>query len=320
MSLEKRFIGALLGTAVGDALGMPVEGWSAEKIDAKFGEITNMKRGRAPKGTYTDDTQMMIAVAESLIENKGFDGGAMAKKFLEHFTPERGYGRGTRKALANLRNGKTWKKAGEGIYGEGSFGNGAVMRIAPVGVRYYATVERLREVAEQSAMITHAHPVGMDGAAVQAYAIALALVYGLQKNPRNGWRAEMIEALIKFAKTEKMKDVLENTRELFRKEAERELVIQELGHASLVFRSVPTAIFSFLVSENFEDAVIYAVNLGGDTDTIGAMTGAIAGAHWKEEAIPEPWKEELETGKYGREYLISLAQKLYSQTERCHYS
>ena len=90
--LQDCFKGALLGTAVGDALGMPVEGWHPEDIRMKYGVLENMVDARAGKGRYTDDTEMMIALAESLIEKRSIDKAHLAKCFLSNFHEWRGYG------------------------------------------------------------------------------------------------------------------------------------------------------------------------------------------------------------------------------------
>jgi poly(ADP-ribose) glycohydrolase ARH3 len=89
-------------------------------------------------------------------------------------------------------------------------------------------------------------------------------------------------------------------------------VIAKLGNGMAAFNSVPTAIYSFLHADGFEEGVIYAVSLGGDTDTIGAMTGAISGAYYGDRAIPREWVEQLEEGEKGKSYIMMLADKLYN--------
>lgn len=88
---KDKFQGALLGTLVGDALGMAVEGWDRERIIARYGAIKEMRPGHLPAGSYTDDTEMMIAVAESLIRCRGFDPADMVNSFLANCHPYRGY-------------------------------------------------------------------------------------------------------------------------------------------------------------------------------------------------------------------------------------
>lgn len=125
---------------------------------------------------YTDDTHMTIGVAESLVENRGFAGEQMAWTFIRNYKSEpwRGYGPGPPRVLRMIKSGDRWDKAAARLYGGGSFGNGSAMRIAPVGLFYRHDPNQLREIAYKSSMITHAHELGKEGAAVQAYAVALA--------------------------------------------------------------------------------------------------------------------------------------------------
>ena len=98
---KDRFIGALLGTFAGDALGSPYEGWNAPAQSIKM-----------TSGIYTDDTQMMIGIAESLVACGGFDGQDMARRFLENFDPMRGYGSGAFRVMDRLAAGQAWDQAG----------------------------------------------------------------------------------------------------------------------------------------------------------------------------------------------------------------
>ncbi len=299
MSLKSKFIGALIGSAIGDALGAPLEGNSMEEVNSVYGEDWKMISGR-----YTDDTEMMIGVAESLIENKGFNGADMAAKFIQNYHARRGYGPGTKEALRRIREGESWEEASGKLFGgKGSYGNGAAMRIAPVGIFYYDNADKLREIAYKSSHVTHSHELGKEGAALQAFSIALA-VQGTEKEA-------MLHDLKEFVKNRIYKEKLRKIEALLAKEADKKAIISELGNGEEAFNSVPTAIYSFLRFDSFKDAVVYAISLGGDADTIGAMTGAISGAYYGEGAIPEEWEEKLEEGKKGRSYIKWLAEELY---------
>ena len=305
--LRSKFIGSLLGLAVGDALGMPVEGLTAEEIRLRFGVVKEMISGRLPAGCYTDDTEMMIGVAESLIENRGFNGEDMVKRFIRNFKFWRGYGYGPIKVLEMVKKGVPWEKAAEKLFGgKGSYGNGGAMRIAPVGLLYYDNPEILRSVAYKVARITHANKLGMEGAAIQAYAVALAVM----EEPHKTLEVEdFITKVYMFSCDDIFRDKVRLVKQLLEKNSvDKFEVISRLGNSIEAFNSVPTALYSFLANyESFEDAVIYAVNLGGDADTIGAMTGAIAGAYHGVEAIPKRWLDRLE----GRPYIESLAERLW---------
>jgi len=298
--LRSKFIGALLGTAVGDALGAPLEGWSRERVARVYGEAGRLEM---VEGRYTDDTEQMIGVAESLLRNTGFDGADMARTLVRNMNPKRGYGPGSRAAFERLRAGEQWDEAAQGLFGGmGSYGNGAAMRIAPVGLYYYDNPKELREVAYQSSQITHAHELGKEGAALQAFAIALAV-----REDRN----EMLSQLDEFVHQEEYKNKLRRMERLLRTEASSGEVIAELGNGMAAFDSVPTAIYSFLRFDDFERSVVYAIRLGGDTDTIGAMTGAICGAYYGDQAIPSEWVARLEDEEKGKRYIQQLAEELY---------
>jgi poly(ADP-ribose) glycohydrolase ARH3 len=304
VDLKSKFTGALIGTAVGDALGAPVEGWSMEQVRSAYSEGNGWKMSY---GRYTDDTEMMIGVAESLIKNKGFNGADMARTFIQNYDAKRGYGPGSKEALKRIREGESWEEASRKLFGgNGSYGNGAAMRIAPIGLFYYDSAEALREIAYKSSHITHSHELGKEGAALQAFAVALAV---------RGQKEGMLPGLKEFVQNNVYKSKLRRIEVLLDKDATKKEIIAKLGNGMAAFDSVPTAIYSFLRADSFEDAVIYAVSLGGDTDTIGAMTGAISGAYYGDGAIPSEWTEQLEEGEKGKSYIKRLAERLYHGKE-----
>ena len=296
MSISK-FKGCIIGLAVGDALGASFEGiWRNEL------KIENFHFD----GRWTDDTHMTIGVAESLIANKGFNGEHMAWTFIKNWEKEpwRGYGPGPPRVFRMIRSGIAWNEAAKQLYGGmGSFGNGAAMRVAPVGLFYYDDAWKLREIAYKSAEITHTHVLGKEGAALQAYAVALAVKAESESfNPM-----DFLEKLIEFTQVDAYKEKLEKAKALIKNDDKRE-VIRSLGNTVEALNSVPTAIYCFAKHhESYAKAVLYAISLGGDTDTIGAMTGAIAGAYHGIENIPNAWKQKLEK----RDYIEKLANKLW---------
>jgi poly(ADP-ribose) glycohydrolase ARH3 len=250
---------------------------------------------------------MMIGVVESLIEKKDFNGEHMTRRFMENYSrePFRGYGPGPPRIFRMIRDGEVWDKAAEKLYGGGSYGNGSAMRIAPVGVFHYDEPAKLKEIAYKSSHITHTHELGKEGAALQAYAIALAT--GADPSPKFSVD-EFLAKLMDFTEHEVYKQKLKEIEKLLGEKDNKLKIVRELGHGIEAFNSVPTAIYSFLSYPNsFEEAVIYAISLGGDTDTIGAMTGAISGAYLGVQAIPLKWREKLEN----REYIEHLAEGLW---------
>ncbi len=293
--MRSKFRGTLIGSAVGDALGAPVEGCTADEISIFQNDIV--------EGRYTDDTELMIGVAESLIDKRGFDGADMAHKFLRNYHAWRRYGPGTRAVLELLREGVSWEKASTMIFGgNGSYGNGAAMRIAPIGLFYCDDIDTLWEIAYRASHITHSHVLGKEGAAIMACSIALAL-----RGYRD--REKMLNYLTARTREDIYRDKLIKIEQLL--DADKQTVIEELGNRETAFESVITAIYSFIRFDNFKDSVSYAIGLGGDTDTIGAMTGAICGAYYGLEAIPAEWVDALEDGEKGKSYIIWLADELY---------
>lgn len=299
--LKSKFLGALVGTGVGDALGAPFEG----RFRVKPEEVEAVAEKREVL-TYTDDTHMMIGVAESLIRARGFDGEDMTYTFVRNYElePFRGYGPGPPRIFRRIRAGAAWDIAAQELYHGGSFGNGSAMRIAPIGVFYHDNPARLREIAYKSSQITHAHNLGKEGTALQAYAIALAT----NLEPQLAFdRGDFLAKLIKYVPAAVFREKLSKIKGLLA-EPDKARVAIELGNGIEAFNSVPTGIYSFLSHpDSFAQAVVSAVSLGGDTDTIGAMTGAISGAYLGIESIPDRWQEKLEN----RAYLEELAEKLW---------
>ena len=295
--LRSKFLGCMIGSAVGDSIGVSI---------GKF--VTEKEKVKIRLGRWTDDTHMMIGVAESLIINRGFNGEHMAYTFMRNYEmePWRGYARGPPRVFRLIRSGLSWSEASKHLFGGmGSYGNGAAMRVAPVGLLYYDNPETLRSVAYEQSRITHAHPLGMEGAAIQAYAIALAV----KSDPSRSLNPpDFLEELMNFTNNDVYRMKLKRIGDLLSVEADKLTIIKELGNGVEAHNSVPTAIYSFLKNaDNFKDSVLYAISLGGDTDTIGAMTGAISGAYHGIEAIPEDWKRDLER----REYIENLAERLW---------
>lgn len=300
--LREKFAGSLLGAALGDAVGASLEGHAM----AEGAEAASVA-GPAGPLRYTDDTHMAIGIAESLIECGGFDGPHMAGRFVNNHLQEpwRGYGPGPPRVFKLIADGEPWDKAAARVYPGGSFGNGAAMRVAPVGLLYWDRPDELRKAARLSSMITHAHPLGVEGAVLEATAVSLAVA------------ADPAEPLDVPAFVSRLMDSLEDdayrTRlallgNLLQDPGDRRSVVRELGHGIEALNSVPTAIFCFLAHpESFSSTVTYAVSLGGDTDTIACMAGAISGAYLGIDALPEGWLARLEN----REYLTELAEGLW---------
>jgi poly(ADP-ribose) glycohydrolase ARH3 len=261
-------------------------------------------------GRYTDDTQMMIGILETLMERGGFDPAVCAKKFLENFDPGRGYGRRIFGVMERIRAGLPWDRVGTD-----SFGNGGAMRIAPIGCFYAADPDVVKAQAILCTGITHSHPEGLAGAVAQATAVGLAFQYGRSgvsfdtKGFVDKVMAQVLDIDTGFAKA------LGRINEIERTSTTLEVIQALASRYRLSLKaaeSVPAALGAFLLTDTFEEAVVLAVNLGGDTDTIGAMAGAVAGAYYGYAQIPSGWLESLENGVKGRDYVVECVQALVS--------
>jgi poly(ADP-ribose) glycohydrolase ARH3 len=261
------------------------------------------------EGRYTDDTQMMIGLLETLWEKGAFDPAVCARKFQANFDPARGYGRRIFGVMERIRQGLPWDQVGTD-----SFGNGGAMRVAPIGCFYYHDLEAIHTNAVLSARITHHHPEGLAGAVAQATAVGLALQHSLSQEvivPETFLAT--ISAQVR-AIDQGFAEAMEGI-----KSVPRASVLAVIEAISATYRltlraieSVPAAIGAFLLTDSFKDAVVLAVNLGGDTDTIGAMAGAVAGAYYGVAQIPEAWLACLENGAKGRDYVIHCVREIVS--------
>lgn len=303
--LPDRFAGCLLGLAVADALGAPYEGLTALDIFYRFGLPEAIVRN--PSGDtlyYTDDTEMMIGLAETLAECGTVDEARLVRAFADNYHPERGYGQGARKVIERMCRGKDWRTLAATIFPGGSFGNGAAMRVAPVGLLFADNPDEVWQQAAASALPTHTHPVGIEGA--QLLALAVALMVRADTFDRRAF----YRALLDRAVTEEFRWHLGVAAKLRPGDP-----VSGLGSTLHAHRSVVTAVACFAASPtNFEAAVGLAIGLGDDTDTVAAMTGALVGAFAGTAAIPAGLLEKLEDGpSKGRSHIAGLAERLYER-------
>lgn len=291
--------GILLGLACGDALGRPVEFNSAAQIQAEHGVVTEMMghgTHKQPAGTVTDDTQMALCIARSLSEHGTFHTGDIASRFVEWYDSEPfDIGRMTILSLSRLKHGDDWDEAGRHVWQQSregqNAGNGSVMRCPPLAVRYSTDWGRLAEVSRQSSLITHADPRCTYGCAVLNLTLA-----GLIENANTPLR-DALDYIGSDAPDE-LHTALEPLA--------RGRSPGNLETSGYVIHSLQTALHDGLSAETAEEAIVTAVNRGGDTDTIGAVAGAVAGARFGGSAIPDRWLAAIDEV----EELVSLAEQL----------
>lgn len=301
-SLEDRFIGCLLGLAVGDALGSQFEGQSPDVLARRYRSAEDLIEN-PPQGElwYTDDTQMAIGVTETLIASGRIDEERLCARFAANYLPQRGYGRGAKVVLQAMCDGEDHRYWAENLFPGGSFGNGAAMRVAPVGLMFRDDHDAVWEQARLSSLPTHVHPLGIEGAQVVALAVALA------SSSMNLDRGTFFQKLASRCMSLEYSGPLGRASRLDR--------VQDLGlfgNGIEATASAVTAVASFgMTPDSYEETIGNAIMLGGDTDTIAAMAGAISGAYLGAGAIPSHLRERLEDRKQGRSYIEKLAKDLH---------
>lgn len=327
--LRDRYRGCLLWGAVGDALGRAVEGQDPAAIRARYGpaglrEYQPWRGWRGgPTGTITDDTQLTIEVARTLlVSGERFDSEDFARRLVDWLPQGRGVGMATRQAVDELMRGKPWWLSGLDI---DSAGNGAAMRAAPVGLAHALarTPWPLRRDAVLSSFPTHTHPVGIGGAVVIAAAVAYCVREGLR-----GASALDPRGLLEFAaacidgtepgptlerkpggRAVRLRERILEVKGMLARPTDEE-VFAYLWNGAFALESVPAALYCALrYPGEPRRAILTAVNAGYDADSVASMAGNIAGA-WcgarRLQAEAPEWWEELEA----REELIALADQL----------
>lgn len=298
MNRHDRAEGVLLGLACGDALGRPVEFRSPEQIAAEYVELTEMVgygTHRKPAGTVTDDTEMALCIARSLAEQGEFDPGDIADRFVGWYNSGPfDIGLMTVDALRSIDAGTSWETAGREVWEERpegtNAGNGSVMRCAPHAIAFADDPETLQRVSRESSAITHADPRCTHGCAVLNLTTAALL---------DGDEQPLVTALDRLSFD--APDSLLETLKLVPDDIDPE----DLSNSGFVLHTLQTALYHALTAEDAETAIVNAVAMGGDTDTIGAVTGAVAGARFGATALPNKWtnaiKEINELRKLARE-------------------
>ena len=285
-----RMEASFLGLAIGDALGAPVEFWAR----GSFPPVTGYRRGGffdvAP-GEWTDDTAMALCLARSLLECGKFDHRDQLERYLRWL--ERGEMSCRGKALGVgktiLRTLIRYRRTGRvytDIDHERFSGNGSIMRLAPVAIFYADDVEKAVHYAALSSKTTHGSPIAVDACRLMAY-ILVQLYNGM--GTKRLFSADFTDELTTFFSSEPLHPALQPIVEQHFRDKEAEH-IKSTGYA---VDTLEAALWSLHRTESFRDALLTAVNLGNDADTVGAVTGQLAGALYGRHAIPKAWEKTL---------------------------
>jgi ADP-ribosyl-[dinitrogen reductase] hydrolase len=307
MDQLERYRGCLLGLAAGDALGTALE-FSAP---GSFVPIEDMKGGgpfHLSAGQWTDDASMALCLAESLIEQKGFDPADQMRRYVmwwkEGHLSSTGecfdIGNATRSALSRF------VRTSDPISGSidpNSAGNGSIMRLAPVPMLYASDPLRAIEFAAESSRTTHGAATAVDACRYFAALITGAL-HGATKEEMLSDHFSLVDG--------------------YWKDHPLAVEIREIAHGSFkvkepplikgtgyVVRSLEAALWAFHKSRSFKEGCLMAANLGDDADTTAAVYGQLAGAYYGESGIPGSWIEKLAL----QETITSFADKLFALSQ-----
>lgn len=303
-----KYRGALLGVAIGDALGRPWEGRGSAASGHDFAALRQYRPWRGwqsgPIGTVTDDTQLTMCVAESLLATGRLDPADLSRRMVAWLPVGRGKGRATTQAVTALTKGSPWNRSGVD-----SAGNGAAMRVAPIGLLHRVDPNALRHDAALSAVVTHASQMAVVSAIVQAFSVAHCLHRGPDGPQGASLCAELlagIRAILAEVEEEaiperradrpgpvRLTDRLTEVAAWL--DATPAEAFAHFHNGAFVLESLPAALWCFLrYVDDPERALLTAVSGGYDADTVAAMTGALVGALHGENAFPAEWIAELE--------------------------
>ena len=289
-----RYRGALLGLAVGDALGAPVEFMRPGTFDPVTEMLGGGPHGLMP-GEWTDDTSMALCLAESLIERRGFDAIDQLQRYVRWW--RNGHlsstgicfdiGLTTREAL------QAFESSGEpsGLTSPDSAGNGSIMRLAPVPMYYALNLEDAIEFAGQSSITTHAAEEAVSACCYMAAVIARAL--------QGSDKEEVLDPPGSSDLADGVKRVAFGSFRIFNP--------PQIRGSGYVVESLEAALWAFHHTDNFADGACMAVNLGEDSDTTAAVYGQIAGAFYGANEIPTRWANAV----VRKDLIIDFADQLY---------
>jgi len=294
--MKNRIESGLFGVAIGDALGVPVEFKSREKLKQNpVVDMMGFMSWNQPPGTFSDDSSLAFCTAESLC--KGYDIEDMAVTFVKWM--QEGYwgahhkvfdiGGTTKHSLARVVKGESARNSGN--FFEEDNGNGSLMRILPF-VFYLQKendIEVLYKKVKEVSSITHAHFRSV-------FSCFIYVVYCLEilkdKDKFEAYK-EMQNVLSKFLEDKKYNPV---EIQLFEKILKNDIWTypeNEIRASGYVLHSLEASFWCFLNSESYEETVLKAVNLGEDTDTTGAIAGGLAGIYYGIENMPQKWIDNL---------------------------
>lgn len=315
-NLQERFQGCILGLAIGDALGYPLEFWDYDEVHRHYPtgilDFVQSPAFRHPIGTFSDDTQMSLAIAKALIAHHPGDindyMSHLTRNFIEWLDDprnDREPGSTNIAACEALKKGVSWQVSGDPT----SLCCGTSMRSAPVGLYAFGRPSDLKIYALKTAEITHRHPIAIAGGLCTAQCVYNALFSNDLAEIINNINESTSKISSVFGKTlllvpELVKACQKEPKKICK-------IYKTFGLGYLAHEASALALFCcFLHPDSYKDAVLEAVNLGGDADSVGCITGAIQGTRLGIHKIPTDWVHKVEQSPD----LMDIANKLWEMT------
>ena len=326
LDLLDKFQGTLIGVAIGDTLGHPFEGKLRTEIYAYFENFDEfIQEYRDIFKTYTDDTQLTIHTAKALIQGNGFNTNNFIREYVSWLDdPPIGPGFGCISSIRKLKYDIPWKQAASK-----SGGNGTVMRISPIGLFYCKDMKGLKTSAMKSSEITHSHPAASAGAIV----IARAIAFLIDKSPETGFSIdEFFNVITSFISGTDDNIWQEFIKILSKLKSNLDMPIEAglikfsqagvknpyffeeyLGKAFVHPYAISTVVCSLFIFlkrlSSFKECVFELATAGGDSDTVGAIGGSLAGVYFGLKNIPDDLIKMVKK----RKKILKLSESLYDK-------
>lgn len=305
-SLKDRFRGCLIGLAIGDALGVPIEFMPP----GTFEPVTDFRSGGPhglDAGEWSDDTSLALCLAESLIEKKRFNPSDQLQRYWCWYREGHlsitgrcfDIGNTTREAIHKF---ETTGNPYCGLTDERSCSNGSLMRLAPIPMLYHQDPLEAIEKSGDSSRTTHAHPKVIDACKYMG-GIICGAINGVSKEELLSKRYSPVDGYFDENPLDPEVDGVASG-------SFKEREPPEIRGRGYIVKSLEAALWAFYKGKNFEEGCLLAVNLGEDADTTGAIYGQIAGAYYGESGIPGKWRDNL--AEFG--LIDSFAERLYKSS------
>ncbi len=272
---------SLVGLAVGDAFGAQI------LLPGDHPDVLERRLPAAP-WAWTDDTEMACSVVAVLNRHGQIDQNELATTFATHHDADRGYGSGVARLLNEVRTGRPWHEiAGTAFGGQGSWGNGAAMRVAPLGAWFGDNLPQALRQADLSAVVTHAHPEGVAGA------VAVAAAAALRATNTHLTGRDLLNQVTPLVPPGRVRDGLTTAADLLQADPREAATALGIGREIAAHDTVPLSLWiAACHGDSYVDALWTVARLAEDVDTVGAIVGGVLAAGHAE--IPGEWRAACE--------------------------